>query len=270
MRRETLNHILSAIVERDLPQVMTVRKEARLAAISVRELTLAVVNTTTALRDWGVKKGDRVAILSENRPEWAIADFACLRRGAVVVPIYSTLTAQQVAYILSDSGAKVAFVSTKTQLEKVLTIQNQPAVMQIVAMDESENEVAVHMRQIIGGSTGQELDAKDTEATITPDDLASIIYTSGTTGVPKGVKLTHGNLTSNMKHTLDGFDVGPGHQISFLPVALPLDARGPLRTLQARPSRRDPQRRYPAAPRVYLDLPSSYRLVMRSLEPRGP
>jgi long-chain acyl-CoA synthetase len=220
MRRETLNHIFSAIVERDLPQVMTVRKEGRWAAISARELTLAVVNTTTALRDWGVKKGDRVAILSENRPEWAIADFACLRLGAVVVPIYSTLTAQQVAYILSDSGAKVAFVSTKTQLEKVLTIQNQTAVMQIVAMDESENEVAVQMRQIIGGSTGQELDAKDTEATITPDDLASIIYTSGTTGVPKGVKLTHGNLTSNMKHTLDGFDVGPGQvSISFLPLS---------------------------------------------------
>ena len=80
------------------------------------------------LRRWGLTKGDRLAILSENRFEWAAVDFACLLLGVVVVPIYSTLTAQQTAYILRDSGAKVVVVSTEKQLEKVLSIRNQTAV----------------------------------------------------------------------------------------------------------------------------------------------
>jgi long-chain acyl-CoA synthetase len=217
---ETLNDIFRAIVERDSAQVMMERKGGRWVAISARELSRAVAETARALDEWGVKKGDRVAILSENRPEWAIVDFACLRVGAVVVPIYSTLTTQQAGYILSDSGAKVAFVSTAAQLEKMLAIQDQTLVAQIVVMDEVESTAALPMRQILEGRTEQAKDDTEVEATVTAEDLASIIYTSGTTGVPKGVKLTHGNLTSNMKHTLDGYDVGPGQvSISFLPLS---------------------------------------------------
>jgi long-chain acyl-CoA synthetase len=221
MQPETLNDIFSAIVGRDLECVMMVRKTEQWAPISARELSLAVVRTAKALSAWGIKKGDRVAILSENRPEWAIADFACLRLGAVVVPIYATLTNQQVAYILSDSGAKVVFVSTEAQLEKVLSIQSQTAVVQIVVMDEIESPHALLMRRIIeGGMQQREQSVQESELTVTRDDLASIIYTSGTTGIPKGVKLTHGNLTSNMKYSLDGFDAGPGQvSISFLPLS---------------------------------------------------
>lgn len=221
MQPRTLNDICAAILERDSPRVMMERKGGRWVAISARELGRAVTRTAQALQKWGVKQGDRVAILSENRPEWEITDFACLRLGAVVVPIYSTLTAQQAAYILADSGAKVAFVSTKAQLEKILAIEDQTKVVQIVVMDEIESAAAVQMRQIIEArEEQQEQSGKERGATVVPDDLASIIYTSGTTGVPKGVKLTHGNLTSNMKHTLDGFDVGPGLvSISFLPLS---------------------------------------------------
>jgi long-chain acyl-CoA synthetase len=218
MQPETLNDIFSAIVERGLARVMMVRKGQEWVSVSAQEVSRAVGNIAKALSDWGVKKGDRVAILSENRLEWAIADFACLRLGGVVVPIYSTLAAQQVAYLLSDSGAKVAFVSSKPQLDKIQSIQSQTAVARIAVMDEVESTHAVQMRQIIEAAPEQA--GKAPEATVTSADLASIIYTSGTTGVPKGVKLTHGNLTSNMKHSLDGFDVGPGQiSISFLPLS---------------------------------------------------
>ena len=91
-----------------------------------------------ALRKWGVGRGDRVAILSENRPEWTIADFASLLLGAVTVPIYATLTAEQTAYILRDSGARVIFVSSETQLQKVLSIRDQTLLEKIVVMDAAE------------------------------------------------------------------------------------------------------------------------------------
>ena len=90
------------------------------------------------LRKWGIGRGDRVAILSENRPEWTIADFASLLLGAVTVPIYATLTAEQTAYILRDSGARVIFVSSETQLQKVLSIRDQTSLEKLVVMDASE------------------------------------------------------------------------------------------------------------------------------------
>ena len=88
--------------------------------ISAGELYRDVAGTARSLAAWGIAKGDRVAILSENRPEWAVADFATMMLGAVVVPIYTTLTAEQTAFILKDSGARVIFVSTAEQLKKVL------------------------------------------------------------------------------------------------------------------------------------------------------
>ena len=99
---------------------------------TLRERVLAV---SGALQKWGIGKGDRVAILSENRPEWMIADFASLLIGAVTVPIYATLTAEQTAYILSDSGARVVFLSSEAQLQKVLSIRGQTALEKLVVMD---------------------------------------------------------------------------------------------------------------------------------------
>lgn len=221
MKRRTLNDIFSAIVEREQARVMLFRDASRWVPIGSRELHQSVANLAHALCRWGVGKGDRLAILSENRPEWAIADFASLQLGAVVVPIYATLAAQQTAYILSDSGAKVVVVSTAQQLEKVLSIRNQTPVEHVVVMDQVESPDAVHMRVLMLGVSPERNSEPDARArTITPDDLASIIYTSGTTGTPKGVQLTHGNLTSNIQCSLDGFDVGPGQvSLSFLPLS---------------------------------------------------
>jgi len=221
MKPDTLNDIFSAIVERGLDRVMMVRDRTRWVAISSDELCRYVANMVRALRRWEISKGDRVAILGENRPEWAISDFACLQLGAVVVPIYSTLTAQQVAHILSDSAARVVVVSTVEQLEKVLSIKDQTAVEHLVVMDEIETSEAASMPVLMRETTtGHQLNLHAPRTTVTSNDLASIIYTSGTTGIAKGVQLTHGNLTSNMQHSLDDFQVGPGQiSISFLPLS---------------------------------------------------
>jgi long-chain acyl-CoA synthetase len=221
MKPETLNDIFSAIIERDSDRVMLHREGPQWVPISAKELRLFVLGTAEALRRWGISKGDRVAILSENRPEWTITDFACLQLGAVVVPIYATLTAQQVAYILADSGARVVVVSTESQLEKVLSATKQTCLEHVVVMDRVETTDAVQMPELMRQESdegGRQVQA--IAEAITADDLASIIYTSGTTGVAKGVKLTHGNLTSNINCSLSGFDVGPWQtSISFLPLS---------------------------------------------------
>ena len=149
---------------------------------------------------WGIAKGDRVAILSENRPEWQVADFATMLLGAVDVPIYPTLTDEQTAALLKDSGARVIFVSTVEHLKKVLAIKSQTALEKVVVMDYVGIPEGIPMHRMMMPDAGgprprirdPEMDAP--AKSISPDDLATIIYTSGTTGEPKGVMLTHGNL----------------------------------------------------------------------------
>jgi long-chain acyl-CoA synthetase len=221
MNPRTLNDIFFAIVERKQDPVMLVREASRWAPVGTRQFYRDVVGMARALSHWGLVKGDRLAILSENRFEWAVADFASFLVGVVVVPIYSTLTAQQTAYILCDSGARVAVVSTEMQLEKVLSIKDQTAIEKVVLMDPLETADAVQMQGLMHkGPAGKDTELEARARAITPDDLVSIIYTSGTTGTAKGVQLTHGNLTSNVLNSLNGFDVHPGHvSISFLPLS---------------------------------------------------
>jgi long-chain acyl-CoA synthetase len=221
MKPQTLNDIFFAIVGRRQERLMLVREASQWVPISSQELYRNVAAMARELKKWGVSKGDRVAILSENRPEWAVADFASLLLGAVVVPIYSTLTAQQTAYILCDSGAGVVVVSSAKQLEKVLSIKDQTAVERVVLMDPTETSNAVSMQRLLhGSSTDHDVELEAHARMIAAGDLASIIYTSGTTGTSKGVKLSHGNLTSNILHSLSEFEIGPGDiSVSFLPLS---------------------------------------------------
>lgn len=172
----------------------------------------------------GVRKGDRVAILGENRWEWAVADFAALAIGAVDVPIYPTLTAEQIGALLSDSGARVAVVSSKQQYDKVASVRGQTVVEKIVLMDDEGVADAVLMSSLLkdADSRGTERDAEFDRAAydVAPDDLATLIYTSGTTGEPKGVMLTHGNIASNVNRSLSGFEISQSDScISFLPLS---------------------------------------------------
>src|SRR6516225_1598725 len=128
----TLNDIFYTIVERNRERVMMYRPALHWVSISSRELYRNVTGVARAFDGWGLTKGDRVAILSENRPEWTTADFACQLLGMVSVPIYSTLTDEQCAFILNDSGARVVFVSSEQQLRKVEAIRAQTQVETVV------------------------------------------------------------------------------------------------------------------------------------------
>src|SRR5580658_1908957 len=136
MTLTTLNDIFFAATERNLDRAMLYKEAGKWLPISSSDLRRNVAGTVRALQRWGIHKGDRIAILSENRPEWSTADFAILLLGAVTVPVYSTLTPEQTAYTLRDSGASIVFVSTEQQLRKVQTILAQTQLQRIVVMDQ--------------------------------------------------------------------------------------------------------------------------------------
>ncbi|MGH9544544.1 MAG: AMP-dependent synthetase/ligase [Terriglobales bacterium] len=221
MSLQTLNDVFFAVLEREHPQVLLQRRAEDWVPISSETFHQRTVAISGALQRWGVTRGDRIAILSENRPEWMMADFASLLLGAVTVPIYATLTAEQTAYILRDSGARVIFLSTEIQLQKVLSIREQTVLEKLVVMDATESKNAVQMQELWVGSPQGRLPALEAIGReVTADDLATIIYTSGTTGTPKGVMLTHGNMASNLNCSLAEFPVRPGDlSISFLPLS---------------------------------------------------
>lgn len=179
----------------------------------------------------GLQKGDRVALMShENRVEWAVTDLAAQSLGIITVPIYGTLPAQQVAYYLRDSGARMAVVADQKQRQKILSRRTElPALEHLVTMTGSQEELAseealafeeVKRIGVLKGRSDAELDALS--AQVRPDDVATFIYTSGTTGEPKGAMLTHQNLL----HTPDAVveepiaEIGPGDVfLSFLPLS---------------------------------------------------
>jgi len=181
------------------------------------------------LAAWGVVKGDRVALLSENRWEWPVTDFAVLALGAVDVPLYTTLTAEQVGYMLRDSGAKIAVVSSWEQYAKICAAGELPALERVVVMDgpTSQNRDAGHpvslMSELLAGAEAMQAPDAEFDARVRlvqPNDLATIIYTSGTTGEPKGVMLTHGNMASNLCYSSREFDFSEKDScISFLPLS---------------------------------------------------
>ena len=178
------------------------------------------------LASLGVGPGDRVALLSENRYEWAVSDLAILGLGAVTVPIYPTLTGQQVRHVLADSGARVAIVSTPAQLDKVRQVApTLPELRDLVAMEPAPPESAgVHSFATLSerGRARREAEPQAfaaAAAAVRPDDLATIIYTSGTTGDPKGAMLTHANIASNVEASLRVVQLGKYPIcISFLPL----------------------------------------------------
>ena len=221
MASPTVNELFYRIVERDSARLMLHRGAVDWIPISSAELYRDTAGVARALRDWKIGKADRVAILSENRPEWAMVDFASLLLGAVVVPIYPTLTAEQIAHMLRDSGTRAIFVSTREQLEKVLAIRAQTPLERIVVMDSVENPQIVQMEKLMQDGPSSRDQALDALAhSIGPEDLATLLYTSGTTGIPKGVMLTHGNLAANFLCSLNPFPFPEGStSVSFLPLS---------------------------------------------------
>lgn len=222
MNLRTLNDVFFTLLERNSDRVMLSRENGKWNAISALQLRSWVYATARQLQTWGIKKGDRVILLSENRPEWAVADFACLLLGAVDVPIYATQTSDQCLFVLQNSDARIAFVSSRKQYEKLAAVREQTKLEYIVIMDDAaELTEAIPMQSFLRDAPAE--DDPDLAAigrTIEPDDLATLIYTSGTTGTPKGVMLTHGNIASNLNVSLNMYEFDKDDMcISFLPLS---------------------------------------------------
>lgn len=196
--------------------------------ISAEDFVSRVRNVALGLADMGIKPGDRIALLSENRPEWSITDLAILSLGAINVPIYTTQAVDQIRYILSDSGARVIFVSTsKLYLHAADAIHGLDFLEKIVFFEQPAKETPER------SMTLSTLESKGAERArnkptafdaylnaIKPDDLATIIYTSGTTGEPKGVMLTHSNFITNVLTITAGLPISSTDiALSVLPLS---------------------------------------------------
>lgn len=196
-------------------------------SISYETVGTRVRNLAMGLAAIGINAGDKVAILSENRPEWAYCDFAALSLGAIDVPIYSTLIPGQIEYILNDSEAKVIFVSDRNQLDKILEISpNLSHLEHIIHFDKMEidREHVASFESIL--EKGADFDGQNPDYflnavnQIKPNWPASIIYTSGTTGEPKGVVLSHSNFLSNIEGGIATLNVMESDRLlSFLPLS---------------------------------------------------
>ena len=198
--------------------------------IGGKEMFERVRDLALGFASLGVSSGDRVAIISESRPEWVLCDLAVLALGAVIVPIYPTLSAQQVRYILEDAGARLAIVSNSLQLEKAQDVRHLlPALEAVVVIDEGAAskasvmglaEVAGRGHTQITSSWGAGKAFRERARAVAPEQLATIIYTSGTTGEPKGVMLTHANLVSNLLAAHECLDLTADDvALSFLPLS---------------------------------------------------
>jgi long-chain acyl-CoA synthetase len=194
--------------------------------LSTAQLLARVYTLANAFRSWGIVKGDRIALLAENRWEWPVVDFATLVLGAVDVPIYPTLIAEQIAALLVDSGARVAVVSTEAQYRKIASIRSQTPLERIVVMDQvadlESTPGVIALSSLLEGADASAVDMQPwlRSLDVKPEDLATLIYTSGTTGEPKGVMLTHGNIASNLNYSTRDFQWNANSScISFLPLS---------------------------------------------------
>jgi long-chain acyl-CoA synthetase len=229
MTPRTLVDIFRNLADTPKPDLLLYKQGGKWIPISTAEFMDRVKALSSALEGLGVKQGGRVALLSENRPEWSIVDFACQCYGAVLVPIFPTMVPDQAAYLLKDSGATVAFASTPEQAGKILAAQQaSPEVKQAL------KHVIVFEGSTLPGTTpyssivekGRAAYASDPVAfekradERQPGDLATLIYTSGTTGEPKGAMLMQSNFVSNVVSacSIVPFD-SSAVALSFLPLS---------------------------------------------------
>jgi long-chain acyl-CoA synthetase len=215
----TINVMFQETVARHGGRVALMHKAGgkQYQSIPYADLARRVEQMASGLAAIGIGKGDRVAILSENRPEWVVTDLATLALGGISVPIYTTLPAPQVAYILRNSGARALVVSDAKQLQKALQAREEaPQLTAILAIDApapdngrtSPADGMVHtFASVLERGAAQPLGEGYERAwkAVAPDDVASLVYTSGTTGDPKGAMLTHGNFMADVDATRDLF-----------------------------------------------------------------
>jgi len=241
MARTLIRLFLDTVATWHKPAQFLRRGERGWEAIPADRALAEVESLGLGLRHLGIRRGERVALLAENRYEWAVSDLAILGLGAVTVPIYATLTPEQCRAILADSEARAIIVSDAAQLAKIRTVRKDLPLLEFVIPMEAvplgcPGEKAW---DLVAGRGALARDADPLlfreQADLTrPDDLATIIYTSGTTGEPKGAMLTHANISGNAEAGLQVIDLGPSDlNLSFLPLSHIFERMGGLYTMMA-------------------------------------
>jgi long-chain acyl-CoA synthetase len=219
----TINDVFERMSHRGDTTVALWKSGSEWKEISSQQMYGRVRAVVGLLKSWGIQRGERVALVSENRWEWPVVDFAVLAMGGVDVPLYETLTPEQMGYVLRDSGTRAIVVSNRLQYDKLVAAGDIPTLEFVAVLDEGSFDNATSVAEIFQHAA--ELEAPDAEfdallKEIRPEDLATIVYTSGTTGDPKGVMLTHGNLADNLRYSTAGLRIGEGDAtISFLPLS---------------------------------------------------
>ena len=221
----TLNDLFFRVASAANPRAVLWQDEfSQWQPLSSDQIYQRVRALATAFLELGAKKGDRIALISENRWEWIVTDFATLAVGAADVPLYPTLTGEQIAEQIRDAGCRIAVVSTRMQFDKLASVRDKTHLERIVMMDAPAPEGAIALSEMLGDADarGPERDPVfDALAhSVAPHDLATLIYTSGTTGEPKGVALTHGNIAANQNFAPADFHFDSSDAcISFLPLS---------------------------------------------------
>jgi len=186
---------------------------------SIDTMLEEAMKVSKSLLKLGIVKGDKIGLISNNRPEWISMDCGILQVGAVDVPIYPTISAEDYKYIFNDAELKYCFVSDRELFEKVNSIKNEvPSLKHIYSFEQLDG--VDHWTKFLAEGEGKEdAEVEAIMKTIVEDDLATLIYTSGTTGVPKGVMLSHKNLVSNSLSCIERLPVDSnGKSLSFLPI----------------------------------------------------
>lgn len=223
MSVQTLSELFLVAAGHDIPDCLMHKVEGSWQPVSTDELVERVRRLSAALIELGIHPGDRVALMAENGVHWPTVDFATLCIGAITVPIYPTLTADQAAYVANDCGARVLFVQGKERLDAMLGERESMAQIStyILIDGESGDSAIKSLDNMLRDTEPMPQEAFETKARqVKPDDLATFIYTSGTTGKPKGVMLTHNNITSNAQAALARSELAKGWvALSFLPLS---------------------------------------------------
>lgn len=223
---ETISQLfLNTVKSYPKDDLMLFKREKQYVPISTEEFASKVRYFTLGLKDLGYNPGDKLVLLSENRPEWTMVDLSALCLGGVTVPIYTSLVPDQIKYIIDDSDAKVVIYSGQELGQKVETIKNElTKVAHYITFESEVPEGVLTYDQVL--ERGKKIDQENPELfektalEVKPDDIASIIYTSGTTGIPKGVVLSHSNFVSNIKTTASIIEFSDKDTVlSFLPLS---------------------------------------------------
>jgi long-chain acyl-CoA synthetase len=270
------NLFLRAQLEFDLADALNFKSEGAWRGISSRVVIERAGHIALGLHALGIRKGDRASILAANSPEWTLADAGCQFAGAIDVPIYTTLSPEAVKYIIDDSESRVLFIQDKSTLDRVLpAIVGSTSIEYFIVFEDQflAEKSILSLREL--EQRGREIATRSPHLldelieAVGSDDIATLIYTSGTTGEPKGVMLTHANLTSNVHDASERYSFSEGDiSLSVLPLSHVFERTGMyvylrygMRVYYAESIEKVPDNLKEVRPTIFIGVPRIFEKV---------